>query len=69
MSEEYEDVIADEVLFAGVVGDLGPHVLRGPYLVEFEGQGHGIKGLENNVRNYRVWFEFLEGLGSDTAGP
>lgn len=31
-------------------------------LVEFEGQGHGIKGLENNVRNYRVWFEFLESI-------
>ena len=29
-------------------------------LVEFEGQGHGIKGLENNVRNYRVWFDFLD---------
>jgi dipeptidyl aminopeptidase/acylaminoacyl peptidase len=31
-------------------------------LVEFEGQGHGIKGLENNVRNYNVWFRFLESL-------
>ena len=31
-------------------------------LIEFEGQGHGIKGLENNVRNYNVWFRFLEGL-------
>lgn len=29
-------------------------------LVEFEGQGHGIKGLENNIRNYRVWFDFLD---------
>jgi len=31
-------------------------------LIEFEGQGHGIKGLENNVRNYKVWFMFLESL-------
>ena len=31
-------------------------------LIEFEGQGHGIKGLENNIRNYTVWFEFLEAL-------
>lgn len=31
-------------------------------LVEFEGQGHQIKGLENTARNYRVWFEFLESL-------
>jgi len=37
-------------------------------LVEFEGQGHGIKGLENNARNYRVWFEFLESLGAGTGG-
>jgi dipeptidyl aminopeptidase/acylaminoacyl peptidase len=34
-------------------------------LVEFEAQGHGIKGLENNVRNYRVWFEFLESLDTE----
>jgi len=31
-------------------------------LVEFEGQGHSIKGLENTARNYRVWFKFLESL-------
>jgi dipeptidyl aminopeptidase/acylaminoacyl peptidase len=29
---------------------------------EFEGQGHGIRGLENTVRNYRAWFEFLESI-------
>jgi dipeptidyl aminopeptidase/acylaminoacyl peptidase len=34
-------------------------------LVEFEGQGHGIKGLENTARNYRVWFTFLESLDKD----
>ncbi len=28
--------------------------------VEFEGQGHGIDGLENRVRFYRATFEFLE---------
>jgi dipeptidyl aminopeptidase/acylaminoacyl peptidase len=38
-------------------------------LVVFEGQGHGIKGLENNARNYNVWFRFLESLptGEDRA--
>jgi dipeptidyl aminopeptidase/acylaminoacyl peptidase len=38
-------------------------------LIEFEGQGHGIKGLANNVRNYNVWFQFLESLptGDDRA--
>ena len=29
-------------------------------LVEFDGQGHGIKGLANTIRNYNVWFDFLE---------
>jgi len=38
-------------------------------LIEFKDQGHGIKGLENNVRNYNVWFRFLESLptGDDRA--
>ena len=31
-------------------------------LVEFEGQGHGIKGLENQIRFYKTWFNFLESL-------
>jgi dipeptidyl aminopeptidase/acylaminoacyl peptidase len=29
-------------------------------LVEFEGQGHVVKGLENNKEFFRLWFEFLE---------
>ncbi|MBN1300489.1 MAG: S9 family peptidase [Melioribacteraceae bacterium] len=29
-------------------------------LVKFEGQGHGIKGLENQITNYKTWFKFLE---------
>jgi dipeptidyl aminopeptidase/acylaminoacyl peptidase len=29
-------------------------------LVTFEGQGHGIKGLENTVTFYQTWFDFLE---------
>lgn len=29
-------------------------------LVKFEGQGHGIKGLENTVVFYQTWFDFLE---------
>lgn len=29
-------------------------------LVKFEGQGHGIKGLENTVTFYQTWFDFLE---------
>jgi len=28
--------------------------------IEFEGQGHGLKGLENQVRVYREWFKYLE---------
>lgn len=38
-------------------------------LVEFEGQGHGIKGLANTVRYYKVWFDFLETIptGEDRA--
>lgn len=31
-------------------------------LVEFEGQGHSIKGLDNQVRFYSTWFDFLESL-------
>ncbi|MCW5518098.1 S9 family peptidase [Muriicola sp. Z0-33] len=29
-------------------------------LVKFEGQGHGIKGLDNKMIFYRTWFDFLE---------
>ncbi len=28
--------------------------------VEFAGQGHGVKGLDNIVKRYRAWFDFLE---------
>ncbi len=31
-------------------------------LIEFEDQGHGIKGLDNYITFYNVWFEFLEDL-------
>lgn len=30
--------------------------------VEFEGQGHGISGLENQVRYFQTRFDFLEGV-------
>lgn len=30
--------------------------------VKFEGQGHGIKGLENTVRVYQTWFDFIENV-------
>ena len=30
--------------------------------LEFAGQGHGLKGLENQVKVYRAWFDFLTGL-------
>jgi dipeptidyl aminopeptidase/acylaminoacyl peptidase len=30
--------------------------------VEFEGQGHSIKGLANQVRNYQTQFQFLESV-------
>ena len=29
-------------------------------LVKFEGQGHGIKGLDNTLTFYQTWFDFLE---------
>ena len=31
--------------------------------VEFSGQGHGVKGLDNTVMRYRVWFDFLDTVG------
>jgi len=31
--------------------------------IEFSGQGHGVKGLENTVMRYRAWFDFLETVG------
>lgn len=29
---------------------------------EYENMGHHIKGLDNNVRQYKTWFEFLESV-------
>jgi len=29
-------------------------------LIKFEGQGHGIKGLDNTITFYQTWFDFLE---------
>ena len=37
--------------------------------IEFEGQGHGIKGLENQVRYYRAQLEFLEGVVKANETP
>ena len=37
--------------------------------IEFEGQGHGIKGLENQVRYYRAQLDFLEGIVKGYAAP
>ena len=31
-------------------------------LVEFEGQGHGVKGLANTVKRYKAWFDFLQSV-------
>ena len=31
--------------------------------IEFKGQGHGVKGLDNTIERYRTWFEFLETIG------
>ncbi len=31
-------------------------------LVEFEGQGHGVKGLDNTITRYKVWFDFLDSI-------
>ncbi|PKL86041.1 MAG: S9 family peptidase [Ignavibacteriae bacterium HGW-Ignavibacteriae-1] len=32
-------------------------------LVLFEGQGHDIKGLENNITYFKTWFNFLNKIG------
>ena len=37
--------------------------------VEFEGQGHGIQGLDNLVTYYGVQFDFLEGLVCERNAP
>ncbi|MFT4705152.1 MAG: dipeptidyl aminopeptidase/acylaminoacyl peptidase [Bradymonadia bacterium] len=44
--------------FASAAEELGRPVTY----VEFEGQGHGISGLENTMRYYRAVFAFLETL-------
>jgi len=31
-------------------------------LVEFEGQGHGVKGLANTITRYEAWFKFLDSI-------
>ena len=33
--------------------------------IEFVGQGHGVKGLDNTIKRYRAWFDFLETVGRD----
>jgi len=37
--------------------------------IEFEGQGHGIRGLDNLVNYYGVQFDFLEGLVCERNAP
>ncbi len=34
-------------------------------LIKFEGQGHGIKGLDNTITFYQTWFDFLEKVTKD----
>jgi dipeptidyl aminopeptidase/acylaminoacyl peptidase len=31
--------------------------------IEFKGQGHGVKGLDNIITRYRAWFDFLSNVG------
>lgn len=31
-------------------------------IIEFEGGGHSITGLQNNIRNYKEWFNFLNSI-------
>lgn len=50
--------------FAEAAEELGKPVTY----VEFEGQGHGIKGRDNLVRWYRVQFGFLEGVVQRNRG-
>jgi len=32
--------------------------------IEFKGQGHGVKGLDNIITRYRAWFDFLATVGN-----
>lgn len=50
--------VTESRAFAAAAKQLGKPVTY----IEFEGQGHGIKGLENQVRYYRAQLEFLEGV-------
>lgn len=50
--------VVESRTMAEALRDLGKPVTY----IEFEGQGHGIKGLENTVQFYRSWFDFLDGL-------
>ena len=44
------------------------HLKRPHRYVEFEGLGHGIKGIDNNRRFYRECFRFLDDvIGRDTS--
>ena len=51
--------------FARAAKQLGKPVT----LVEFEGQGHGIRGFENQVRYYQAVFTFLESLEAEGGRP
>lgn len=50
--------VVESRTMAAALQDLGKPVTY----IEFEGQGHGIKGLENTVQFYRSWFDFLDSL-------
>ena len=36
--------------------------------LEFPGQGHGLRGIENQVTIYRAWFDFLTKTVADSSG-
>ncbi len=32
--------------------------------IEFKGQGHSVKGLDNIITRYHAWFDFLSTVGN-----
>jgi dipeptidyl aminopeptidase/acylaminoacyl peptidase len=59
-SNDWRVPVTESRRFAARAEELGKPVT----FVEFEGQGHGIRGLRNQVRYYQTVMSFLEGLGS-----
>jgi dipeptidyl aminopeptidase/acylaminoacyl peptidase len=58
-SNDWRVPVTESRRFAARAKELGKPVT----FVEFDGQGHGIRGLRNQVRYYQTVLSFLEGMG------